>query len=101
MHKSLSVSEGLGARRTIDVADVPDVPSMSPPEERAQASLDKRRKKRASTDKERNLNRQPRNPSLRGSRSMPQNFGSLELMLSGGGALKKPGNLKPKAPAGL
>eukprot|EP00438_Fugacium_kawagutii_P011033 Skav204823 [mRNA] locus=scaffold3914:222802:224466:- [translate_table: standard] len=36
----------------------------------------------------------------RGSRSMPQNFGSLELMLSGGGALKKPGKAKSKPSSG-
>lgn len=76
--------------------------SMNQREERERehgASVDKHRRKSktvdASADKEHHLNRNT-SRGVRSMRSMPQNFGSLELMLSGGGALKKPGKFKAK-----
>lgn len=80
MHKSLS-SEGL---RDTSVADT----GRSSEEQKIQverAERAERGRRQSGTDKA--VKAAPANRSLR---SMPNSFGSLELMLSGGGVLKKP-----------
>lgn len=94
--KSLSACEAHGTRWT---ADVPGM-SMNPGEREREhdASVDKHRRKSKTVDASDKKHQSNRNTSrgVRSMRSMPQNFGSLELMLSGGGALKKPGKFKAK-----
>lgn len=97
------ISKSLSAREAHDrrwIADVPGM-SMNPHEERERehgASVDKHRRKSKTVDASAKEHHSNRNTSrgVRSMRSMPQNFGSLELMLSGGGALKKPGKFKAK-----
>ena len=92
LSKSLSACEGHGRW----LADVPA--STNPLEEKEhRPSIEKRRRKSKTVDSV-DASSSGRNPrGVRSMRSMPQNFGSLELMLSGGGALKKP-TLKAKQP---
>ena len=77
---------GQHVRKTVSACEMPISKQLTDTavenEERGR-SVEKRRLKKSKTS----LEKDRRSASLR---SMPQNFGSLELMLSGGGALKKP-----------
>lgn len=79
-------------------ADVPDTTSTAPEREHLQRRSGERDGKEGKEERKdrKKMESSSTLRARRGNRSMPQNFGSLELMLSGGGALKKPGKAKSK-----